>query len=328
MVGRESELEQLQRHLEIASGGRRQFVFVSGEPGIGKTTLLNAFTSSLPNYDGFVVARGQCVEQYGAAYMPFFDVLEQLCHPRQGDARLQLLRNYAPSWLLHLPGMLNTEERLELERQSIGITPERRLREITAFLEAVAADRTLVLVLEDLHWLDPSSLSLISFLARRQEPTRMTLIGSYREGEVERLNEPLKNTKEDLELHNYCKHLPLKPLSRSAVREYIEARLEVPRVSEKVVATVYQRSEGNPLFMVNVTDYLIAREAIVQESESVELRHEVELETPSTLAHLIVRQLENLSLEDQELLESASVAGMNFPPSLCRVRSSRTSETS
>jgi DNA-binding winged helix-turn-helix (wHTH) protein len=83
-VGRSLELDRLRHHLEIASSGKRQVVFVTGEPGIGKTTLVEAFTSSLPINDGIIAAHGQCIEQYGAgeAYMPMLDALERLCNDR------------------------------------------------------------------------------------------------------------------------------------------------------------------------------------------------------------------------------------------------------
>ncbi|HEY7321177.1 MAG TPA: AAA family ATPase, partial [Candidatus Binatia bacterium] len=240
------------------------------------------------------------------------DALDGLCGQSR-NGTVELLRRYAPSWLVNLPQLTDPTERAELERQTVGITPERRLREIAAFLESLAAEHTVSLVLEDLHWLDPSTLALITFLARRREPARLMLIGTYREGEVERLNHPLKGVKEELELHHYCTHLPLKLLSRSAVGDYLNARFETPHVSDQVTTTVYKRSEGNPLFMVNVTDYLVAHRAIVQQGGSVELTQPIENEsTPATLSQLIERQFEALPLEGQTLLEVASVRGMSF----------------
>src|ERR1051325_3476891 len=170
-VGRDAELNRLQHHLKLADSGKRQLVFLTGEPGIGKTTLVEAFTNGLSTNDGSLAAHGQCIEQYGAgeAYLPVLDALEQICRSRREQA-IDLLRRYAPSWLVNMPGEIEAAELAELERASFGIMPERRLREIATFFETIAQDRTLLLVLEDLHWLDPSSLALISFLARRSEP--------------------------------------------------------------------------------------------------------------------------------------------------------------
>ena len=316
MVGRQSELELLQGHLERASGGRRQVVFVTGEAGIGKTTLVGSFLSHVQANDGALIAQGQCIEQYGAgeAYLPILDALDGLCGTNSNGAA-ELLRRYAPSWLANLPALIDPAERSQLERRSIGIAPERRLREIAAFLEAIAKDRTILLVLGNLHWADPSTLALISFLARRERAARLMLIGTYRDGKLEIMNPPLRQTIEDLEIHNYCSRLSLENLSRTAVGEYLAVRFASPQVSDELLSAVYQRSKGNPLFMVNVADYLISAQAIVRHDESIELSRDIdERSTPSTIRQLIERQLERLSPEDQDLLEAASIAGTGFSP--------------
>jgi predicted ATPase/energy-coupling factor transporter ATP-binding protein EcfA2 len=315
VVGRAKELERLRTHLELANQGKRQIVFVTGEPGIGKTTLIELFSQSIAKDSGVVVALGQCIEQYGAgeAYMPILDALERLCGTPTGPQVVERLRRLAPSWLANFPSLSSADEHLELQRRTIGITPERRLREIGAFLEAMAKDFTVLLILEDLHWLDPSSLALISFLARRRETARLMVIGTYRAGEVECPNHALKTVAAELAMHNFCVHLPLKLLSQGHVGEYLAARFESPAVSDGVLSNVYQRSEGNPFFMVNVTDYLVSRAALVRENGSIKLVDTGEQEAvPDTIRDLIERQVAALSPEDQKLLETGSIAGMTF----------------
>src|SRR5262249_38648277 len=220
----------------------------------------------------------------------------------------------APSWLANLPPLIDPAERSQLERRSVGIAPERRLREIAAFLEAIAKDRTILLVLGNLHWADPSTLALISFLARRERAARLMLIGTYRDDKLE-INPPLKQTTEELELHNYCSRLSLENLSRPAVGEYLAARFASSQVSGELLSAVYERSKGNPLFMVNVTDYLLSTQAIARHHESIDLSADIdEKSTPSTIRQLVERQLEDLSAEDQDLLEAASIAGARFSP--------------
>jgi DNA-binding winged helix-turn-helix (wHTH) protein len=211
VVGRQEELEQLRSYLDRANGGRRQVLFITGEAGIGKTALVEAFLATLPHNGQVLTAYGQCIEQFGAgeAYMPILDALEEMGGPSNKNDVIKSLRHYAPSWLLNLPTLISPEERAELERQSIGITLERRLREIAAFLEAIAQAQTIVLVLANLHWADPSTLALISFLARRRESARLLLIGTYRDTDIERQNRPLKAVEAELHLHNYCAHSKL-----------------------------------------------------------------------------------------------------------------------
>jgi len=117
----------------------------------------------------------------------------------------------------------------------------------------------------------------------------------------------------ELALHNFCVHLPLKLLSRAAVEEYLAVRFNQPAISDPVVSTVYIRSEGNPLFMVNIADYLISHQAIVHESDTVKLAGSDEEPVPRSIRDLITRQFDALPDADRELLETASIAGVTFP---------------
>jgi len=139
------------------------------------------------------------------------------------------------------------------------------------------------------------------------------ILATYREDEVERSNHPLKNIKAELQAHNQCAHLRLKLLPQSAVEEYLAARLETEVVPKPLLFTVYHRSEGNPLFMVNITDYLIDGDAIAKENGSIKFLPAGEKDSvPETVQGLIERQVAALSPQDQELLKIAAVAGTTF----------------
>lgn len=310
-VGRAAELEQLGHNLEFALAGQRQVVFITGEPGIGKTTLIDIFTHSLVKSGEFLVARGQCIEQYGTgeAFLPVLDALEKLCRTQESQRIIDVLRRFAPSWLIDLPALISPQQRDSLARQRMGIPPERRLREIAGFLEEITKDRAVVLILEDLQWADPSTLALISFFARRRDPARLMLIGTCRGG----IHAPVQKIAAELALHNFCVHLPLKLLSHGAVEEYLAARFNQTAISNPVISTVYKRSEGNPLFMVNITDYLVSHHAVVHENDMLKLAGSDEEPVPRSIRDLITRQFEALPAEDRELLETASVAGVTFP---------------
>ena len=116
-------------------------------------------------------ARGQCIEHYGAgeAYLPVLEALGGCVEKQNGNEIIALLRQHAPSWLVQMPSLLSTEQLEELQRRTAGVTRERMLRELAEALEVITAERPLVLVLEDLHWSDVSTLDLLSMLARRQE---------------------------------------------------------------------------------------------------------------------------------------------------------------
>jgi DNA-binding winged helix-turn-helix (wHTH) protein len=218
-VGREAELAQLHQWLEKALNGERQLVFVTGEPGIGKTTVVEAFLSQVAANGNVWIGRGQCVEHYGAgeAYLPVLEALGRLCRGPEGEHLIALLHQHAPTWLVQMPALLGTVELEEIQRRTAGVTRERMLRELAEALEALTAERALILCLEDLHWSDYSTLDLLSILARRQEGARLLILGTYRPVEVLLRDHPLKGIKQELQLHGQCEELALGFLSEGDV---------------------------------------------------------------------------------------------------------------
>src|SRR5215468_2375639 len=164
IVGRGAELAALDRALDDALRGRRRVVFVSGEAGIGKTTLVDAFHQRAALRPGVRIARGQCVEGFGGkeAYYPVLEALGQLTRDANGSPIVDALAARAPTWLIQLPSLVNGQQRAELQSELVGATRERMVREICEALEALTVRRVLVLVFEDLHWVDPSTLDVIS----------------------------------------------------------------------------------------------------------------------------------------------------------------------
>ncbi len=215
MVGRETELARLNQWLVQVRTGVRRVVFVSGEPGIGKSTIISAFLDSVTGDRAVRIAQGQCVEQYGAGepYMPILDGLTRLCRAPGGERILATLHRLAPAWLAQMPSLVSAEDRVRLQGQSQGITQQRMLREMAEALEALSSETPLILLLEDLHWSDYSTLDLIGAIARRSEPARLMILGTYRPVEMLAGEHPLRALKAELELHQQCEELRLKLLS-------------------------------------------------------------------------------------------------------------------
>jgi predicted ATPase len=217
-----------------------------------------------------------------------------------------------------MPWLLSAGDLEALQRKVLRATPERMLREMAKVLEALTAERPLVLALEDLHWSDPSTLDLLSLVARRTEPARLLIIGTYRPLGVIVRDHPLKTVKQELQVHNYCQELELEPLSEAQIVEYLAVRGLVGArraVPLQLARLIHQRTEGNPLFLVSVVDDLIARGMIVQTDTNWELREEpatIESRIPDNIRHLVALQSGRLSPVEQQTLEAASVAGMEF----------------
>ena len=226
-VGRETELQALQARLEQALIGRRQIVFVTGEPGIGKITLVREFLRRVGRHDAPFVLFGQCREQYGIeeTYQAIREGLDQLSKGSGGPKLLPFLRQHAPTWLAQLPSLLSPAERITLQQELVGATGQRMLREFTNAVELLGTDRGLILVLEDLHWADVSTLHLISALAQRRDPARLLIIGTFRPMELQRNGHPLSQMTAELFLHATAQEISLHFLTETATAEYLETRI-------------------------------------------------------------------------------------------------------
>ncbi len=190
-------------------------VFVTGEPGIGKTTLVDLFLERLEDR-GVWATRGQCLALHGAGE-PTCAVLEALGRlgrqDQRGSPRSPCSSALAPTWLVQMPSLAGAADRDRLQREILGSTKERMLREMAEALEALTAEIPLVLVLEDLHWSDYSTLDLIASLARRREPARLLLIGTFRPVDVIVRAHPLRAVKQELAAHGLCEELQVELLA-------------------------------------------------------------------------------------------------------------------
>jgi DNA-binding winged helix-turn-helix (wHTH) protein/tetratricopeptide (TPR) repeat protein len=313
IVGREPTLAELHRCLSKAMRGQRQIAFVTGEPGIGKTTLVDEFQRrAAANVLSIRIARGQCVEGYGGKepYYPMLEALGGLCRGSGGESLVQTLAEQAPTWLVQFPALVKTEHRDMLQREILGATRERMLREIGDALEATSSGNPLLLVLEDLHWADHSTVDLLSALARRRTPAKLMVIGTYRPVDVIVSEHPLNVLKQDLLLHQLCREIPLEPLGEGEVAEYLAAESWGASVPDGLANLLYQQSEGNPLFMVAALDDMSERGLISRNQEGWQLwvaPKRVDLEVPKSLQQMIEVQIERLSAEEQRVLEVASL---------------------
>jgi hypothetical protein len=178
------------------------------------------------------MAWGQCLAHRGAAepYLPLLDALGRLCREPRGEAWVELLNQRAPAWLVQMPWLVPEAALAALEQRVVGVTRERMLREIGEALKFVTAQRPLVLILEDLHWSDPATLDLLSWLARRPEPARLLVIGTYRTGDPLASEHPLREVVQELRIRGLCVALAAEAAYRRA-RELAEQLNASPGLS-------------------------------------------------------------------------------------------------
>ena len=226
-----------------------------------------------------------------------------------------LLDQYAPSWLVQMPTLLSAAELEALQRRGRGATQARMLRELAEAMEALTAERPLLLVLEDLHWSDYATLEWLAFVARRRERAQLLVIGTYRPMDVLVRAHPVRTVMQELQRHGQCAELPLAYLTEAGVAAYLAARYAGRSLPEGLARLIQRRTGGNPLFLVSVVDAMV-RQGVLQEDAAgwavPEGLEAVAVELPESLRHLIEQQLGQVSPEDRRVLEAASVAGVEF----------------
>jgi DNA-binding winged helix-turn-helix (wHTH) protein len=304
-IGRAEALSRLYADWNVACSGKRRIVWVAGEPGIGKTTLIDHFIAGVGDV---ACIRGQCVEQYGTGepYLPVLEALAELC--RLDKAVAPMLRTVAPTWLLQLPWLSTAEERDALRRELAGVSPDRKLREMGELLDRYTETKPVLLVTEDLHWSDRATLQLIDFMARRHGSARFMWLASFRLAEVIALDHPLNPLRHELRLHGLCEEIVLDPFSESEIGDYVAQRLPSVAGDEAFVRALHERTDGLPLFVASVMTDVVAQEA---QGTAVAVRL-AKMAVPENLAAIIDHYIAKLGAEQRMVLEAAAVCGAEF----------------
>lgn len=336
VIGRTRELAALAVCRARALRGEKQLVFVSGEPGIGKTTVVNASLeppAATPPGDDVphtrqppslspLVARGQCIEMHGAIepYMPLLEVLDGLCRGPEGGYVIDLLEREAPNWLLQLPGVVPAERQANLLQRTKGSSQARMLRELANAFGQMSGDRLLTVVLEDLHWSDPSTINAVSILARRTDSARLLLIGTFRPADMHARGQPWSNVVSGLHARGECEEIRLGGWDSDTIAEYLDALgsegdNQPGSACPDVIRFIEQRTEGNPLFVSVIVDDLIETGCLKKDAEGWRVAGEVghfRRRIPAAIGAFLTQQGDRLQPGTRALLEAASVTGVAF----------------
>jgi predicted ATPase len=320
LFGRTESLETLGAHLRQALTGEAQVVFVTGDAGIGKTALVDAFQRQAAVSSAVQFLRGQCIEGHGGQepYYPILEALSDYCRADANGDTMATLAENAPSWLAQFPGLLAAlpeEIRLALKRERESTSRQRMLREICAALEVLSSHRPLVVLVEDLHRSDPSTVDFFEAIARRRSRARLLLIGTYRPIDVVVAEHPLKTMKRELVLHSLCHEITLSVLPIHEAGAYLAKIGGTAEPPNELVHVIHRHSDGNPLFMSAALDYVISQRLVSAQGSHWHMNtsiEEIEAEIPDGLRELIDLRLRRLSEQERTLLEVASVAGIAF----------------
>ncbi len=322
-VGREPERNELRAAFNAAKAGRGSLLCVAGEPGIGKTTLVEDFLAELTTENQGTIARGRCSERLAGteAYLPLLEALESLL--RDGTASRSepgslaaTMRQLAPTWYAQVvPLSGDSDESARLLAEVKAASQERMKRELANFLQSVAEGRPLVLFFDDLHWADVSTIDLLSFLAGKFDTMRALIVTTYRPSDLLLNKHPFLQIKPDLQARGVCRELLLEFLNAAEIAEYLALEFPGHRFPPEFPKLIHAKTEGSPLFMADLVRYLRGHSVIANTSGAWMLAQtlpDLERELPESVRGMIERKIAQLEPEDHKLLTAASVQGHEF----------------
>jgi predicted ATPase len=329
-VGRERERADLHAALAAVQAGRGQMLCIAGEPGIGKTTLIENFLTELSAKSSRVrVARGRCSERLAGteAYLPWLEAFDHMLNGEAGESAVRTLRfgesiaytmrQTAPTWYAQVAHLAEDDSSAQSLLANVkAATQERMKRELSALLGELSRWQPQILFFDDLHWADVSTIDLLSYLGGKLAGMRVLIVLTYRPTDMQLARHPFLQLKPELQARGVCREITLEFLSRGEVEHYLELEFPDHRFPAELAQMIYARTDGNPLFLVDLIRYLCDRRVIAQnDRQQWELAGslgEIEQDLPESVRGMVERKIAQLGEEDRRLLIAASVQGSEF----------------
>lgn len=312
-VGRQAEREILRSCLEPALHGEGRVMMISGAPGVGKSRIAAEFAAEASSR-GMLALAGSCYDRDDSVpFIPFVEILEMaLAQASSPDVFRRALGNNAAEMSRLMPQLRQMFPDIPAP---LEISPEQSRRvlfnAVLELLARAARNTPLVLLLEDIHWADEGTLSLLSHLARSIPKLPVIIVGTYRDTEVDP-GKPLAKTFDELIRLHVVERITLHGLPQNAVAEMIRA-LSGRDPQDALVTLIYSSTEGNPFFVEELFWHLIERGQLTDSNG--EFRQDLrlpEINMPQSLRLVIGRRLARLGDETQTILGFAAVIGRSF----------------
>ena len=304
-VGRSASLEALTQGFEAARIGQPRVVTVSGEPGSGKTTLIEHWCRANLFDNETLVLRGECSEQIGPtdAYAPFLQAFRGfLSNPTTEDA-ISFCRRVAPVWMNSFSEFLDPTNVAEVSGLAASSDTQQMQQEFADFLAALCEDRPTVLILEDMHWCDPASAALLGKLARDKTAARLVILVSLRPSAVREPDRQIYSVCDALSVANLSSDISLGNLSETNVRDLVRLRLGA-QASPETTKLIFERTAGHPFFLSAVLDEFERAGTRAQSLKDI-------VSIPGLVPFVRLR-IKELSDFEWQVLEAASIAGQVF----------------
>ncbi len=311
MVGRKHELASLLGGLDDATSGRGRLFLISGEPGVGKTRLADEVAAAASR---MIVLIGHCSEHTEAvAYLPFVEILEDVVHrASNADSLRTVLGDQAPELARLLPKLKNLLPKLP---PPLDLPPSQARRHLFnsffEFISRIASKQPTLMILEDLHWADDSTLSLLDHLTQRLASLPLMVIGTYREPELNVIR-PLAKTLEDLLRGRLSTGVRLKGLPRDEVGVMLNS-LSGKSAPAAVVGEIFSETGGNPFFVEELFRHLEEEHRLYDSAGQFRIQLKIgETDAPPSVRLIVGRRVERLSDPTQKMLARAAAIGRSF----------------
>ena len=318
VVGRSAELARLDEAWAHASAGHGGVVALAGEAGYGKTALVEAFLSSVSRKDDPVrIGRGRCSERLAGtdAYLPVLEALESLLRSESHGSLARVMKTVAPSWYTQLGSQPGRNSADVNDTGDADRSAQRLKREMTALIEEASRLVPIVLFLDDLHWADPATVDLLSYLSVRLPSSRVLVVTTHRPSVLALSKHPFLSLKLDLQARGVGREIALHTLPAEAVTAYIDGAFPGHTFPAAFAALIHHKTEGHPLFMVDLLRDLKQRGLVAERDGRwtlVEGLASLEREAPESVRSMIERKVAAISEEDRQLLAAAAVQGADF----------------
>lgn len=308
-AGRRKEMEVLKRAVEDTLSGHGRLMMITGDPGVGKTRLVTE-VAAYAALRGFQVLRGWCHEESGApAYWPWVQAVRSYVRDRDAEE----LRTQMGAGATYISDILpEVRERLPNLAPSSAVEASQGqfllFDSIANFLRRASSHQPLAIVLDDLHWADQSSLTLLEFVARELQGMRLFIAAVYREDKLAP-GHPIHRALASLARRAMEHYLPLTGLSREEVGEFIRAHAG-SAAPENLVEAVYARTEGHPLFLTEVVRRMSSEGELAK--PHAEGRRSWSIRVPEGVKEIASQRVEGLTEGCRGVLSVAAVLGRDF----------------
>ncbi len=325
VIGRMRQLEIIQDAIARVKAGTGQIISLAGDAGIGKSRLVSEIRRA-GDEQNWQILQGNCLEVIRMLpYAPLIDLLRGGVNNLSTAEISHLLGPGVADLIKLLPELARRLPKVEQPAYTDTDQEKQRLfQAITLIFSQLASQQPLLLVLEDLHWIDPNSLEYLTYLVARLADLPIVLVITCRS---EELPPASKRFLAWLERERRSTQLKLERLSRQDVELMLKAifTLDSP-LRPDFLTTIYNFTEGNPFFVEEILKALVAQEPLLFSRNEGEAESFARLQMPATIQDAVERHTENLSASAREILELAAVAGKQFDFSLLE-RITRLTET-